>query len=40
MGRDPDSVASRDALANPTAFDWFVEYAHDRAGQMRGSVRR
>lgn len=27
MGRDPDSVASRDALANPSAFDWFVEYA-------------
>jgi acetoacetyl-CoA synthetase len=27
MGRDPGSVASRDALANPAAFDWFVEYA-------------
>ncbi|MCW2985378.1 MAG: Acetoacetyl-CoA synthetase [Conexibacter sp.] len=27
MGRDPASVVSRDALANPTAFDWFVDYA-------------
>lgn len=27
MGRDPEQVASRDALANPDAFDWFVDYA-------------
>lgn len=27
MGRDPEQVASRDALANPDAFDWFVGYA-------------
>ena len=29
MGRDPDEVVSRDALANPAAFDWFVDYAQD-----------
>ncbi|HEU4363026.1 MAG TPA: acetoacetate--CoA ligase [Mycobacterium sp.] len=27
MGRQPDEVASRDALADPDAFDWFVDYA-------------
>ncbi|MCW3041447.1 MAG: acetoacetate--CoA ligase [Solirubrobacterales bacterium] len=27
MGRDPETVVSRDALANPAAFDWFVAYA-------------
>jgi acetoacetyl-CoA synthetase len=31
MGRDPDTVASRDALANPAAFDWFVGYARQCA---------
>jgi acetoacetyl-CoA synthetase len=31
MGMDPDRVASRDALANPAAFDWFVEYARQSA---------
>jgi acetoacetyl-CoA synthetase len=27
LGADPESVAARDALANPEAFDWFVDYA-------------
>src|SRR5215217_5440816 len=27
MGADPDKAASRDSLANPDAFDWFVSYA-------------
>jgi acetoacetyl-CoA synthetase len=27
MGEPPDQAASRDALANPTALDWFIEYA-------------
>ncbi|HEY2717867.1 MAG TPA: acetoacetate--CoA ligase [Solirubrobacterales bacterium] len=31
MGWDPDGVANRDALANPAAFDWFVDYARRRA---------
>jgi acetoacetyl-CoA synthetase len=31
MGRDAASVVSRDALANPDAFDWFVAYAADHA---------
>ncbi|MCW3013459.1 MAG: acetoacetate--CoA ligase [Solirubrobacterales bacterium] len=31
MGRDPGSVVSRDALANPVAFDWFVTYAAQHA---------
>jgi acetoacetyl-CoA synthetase len=31
MGRDPERAASRDALQNPEAFDWFVEYARRRS---------
>jgi acetoacetyl-CoA synthetase len=27
MGQPPASAASRAALANPEAFDWFVRYA-------------
>jgi acetoacetyl-CoA synthetase len=27
MGADPETAASRDSLANPEAFDWFVDYA-------------
>jgi acetoacetyl-CoA synthetase len=27
MGADPATAVSRDALANPAALDWFVEYA-------------
>ncbi|MEP9384279.1 acetoacetate--CoA ligase [Nocardioides sp. KR10-350] len=27
MGGDPSQVATRDALANPEAYDWFVAYA-------------
>ena len=30
MGNDPDKAASRDSLANPEAFDWFVEFARER----------
>jgi acetoacetyl-CoA synthetase len=30
MGGDPDKAASRDSLANPDAFDWFVRFARDR----------
>jgi acetoacetyl-CoA synthetase len=31
LGGDPDKVASRESLANPEAFDWFVEFARDRS---------
>jgi acetoacetyl-CoA synthetase len=31
MGRDAAGAASRDTLANPAAFDWFVEFARERA---------
>lgn len=31
MGRDPATVVSKDALANPAAFDWFVAYAREHA---------
>ena len=31
MGEDPDRAASRDALANPAALDWFVEFARRAA---------
>jgi acetoacetyl-CoA synthetase len=31
MGGAPDTVVSRDALANPAALDWFVSYAAARA---------
>jgi acetoacetyl-CoA synthetase len=31
MGRQAGSVASRDAMANPQAMDWFVEFARVRA---------
>jgi acetoacetyl-CoA synthetase len=27
MGEDPAKAASRESLANPEAFDWFVDYA-------------
>jgi acetoacetyl-CoA synthetase len=27
MGEDPQKAASRESLANPAAFDWFVDYA-------------
>jgi acetoacetyl-CoA synthetase len=27
QGADPETAASRDSLANPEAFDWFVDYA-------------
>jgi len=31
MGQDPEKVVSRDALANPAAFDWFAGFARERA---------
>jgi acetoacetyl-CoA synthetase len=27
MGEPPEKAASRESLANPEAFDWFVDYA-------------
>jgi acetoacetyl-CoA synthetase len=30
QGADPNTAASRDSLANPTALDWFTE----RAGEL------
>jgi acetoacetyl-CoA synthetase len=37
MGGDPEKAASRDSLANPDAFDWFVSYA--RSGPIDSSRR-
>jgi acetoacetyl-CoA synthetase len=31
MGGDPEKAAARDSLANPAAFDWFIDYARSRA---------
>ncbi len=31
LGGDPDQVASRESLANPEAFDWFVDFARQRS---------
>jgi acetoacetyl-CoA synthetase len=31
MGGEPGKAASRDSLANPEAFDWFVDYAKERS---------
>ncbi len=31
MGHDPEKAASRDSLADPTALDWFVQYARSAA---------
>jgi acetoacetyl-CoA synthetase len=36
MGRDPERAASRDALQNPEAFDWFVDYARRRLEAASG----
>jgi acetoacetyl-CoA synthetase len=30
MGDAPEKAASRESLANPSAFDWFVDYAASR----------
>jgi acetoacetyl-CoA synthetase len=30
MGESPERTVSRDALANPAALDWFVEFARER----------
>jgi acetoacetyl-CoA synthetase len=30
MGEPPEKAASRESLANPEAFDWFVDYAESR----------
>jgi acetoacetyl-CoA synthetase len=32
QGGSPESVASRESLANPEAFDWFVRFAGERSG--------
>ncbi len=32
MGGDPEKAASRDSLADPEAYDWFVAFARERAG--------
>ncbi|MFI2707883.1 acetoacetate--CoA ligase, partial [Nocardioides sp. CER28] len=32
LGAHPDQVAARDALANPDAFDWFVDFVKVRRG--------
>jgi acetoacetyl-CoA synthetase len=31
MGDEPERAASRESLANPAAFDWFVDFAKARA---------
>ena len=36
MGRTAQEAASRDALANPAALDWFIDFA---AQQRRAAVR-
>jgi acetoacetyl-CoA synthetase len=33
MGADPATAASRDALADPAALDWFVQFARERAAR-------
>ena len=30
LGAEPENVASRDSLANPSALDWFVEWSRSR----------
>jgi acetoacetyl-CoA synthetase len=37
MGRDVAEAASRDALANPAALDWFVAFAQERKGTLATS---
>jgi acetoacetyl-CoA synthetase len=32
MGRDPGQAATRDAMANPEAWDWFVDYSRGETG--------
>ena len=32
MGWEPERAASRDSMANPAAFDWFVKYAQEYVG--------
>jgi acetoacetyl-CoA synthetase len=31
MGQEPEKAASRESLANPEAFDWFVQFASERS---------
>jgi acetoacetyl-CoA synthetase len=38
MGGDPEKVASRESLANPEAFDWFVDYARERSAASSRST--
>ncbi|HEX4670730.1 MAG TPA: acetoacetate--CoA ligase, partial [Solirubrobacteraceae bacterium] len=39
MGREPKEAASRDALANPAALDWFVQFARERRGVVTDRSR-
>lgn len=32
MGWDPERAASKDSMANPSAFEWFIAYARSRRG--------
>ena len=38
QGVEPDEAVSRDALANPEAFDWFVRFAAQRHMQATNTV--
>ena len=40
MGSDPDIVVSRDSLANPDAFEWFVAFAAERAAAVSSESPR
>jgi acetoacetyl-CoA synthetase len=39
LGAEPETVASRDSLANPQSLDWFAHWAVSPAAG-RGSPRR
>ena len=39
MGDDPATAASRESLANPEAYDWFVAYARERRARLDGPAR-
>ena len=36
LGRPAAEVVNKDACANPGAFDWFVDYARQRATGAKG----
>lgn len=37
LGQPPETVATRDAMANPSSLDWFVEFAAAARGQAGDS---